>query len=54
MIVGIPPFFDKNKHKMYKKITSGELNFPDPIKHKIPMSENAKDLITKLLVKDYS
>ena len=45
MIVGIPPFFDKNKHKMYSKIKSGTINFPDPIKHKISMSDEAKDLI---------
>jgi serum/glucocorticoid-regulated kinase 2 len=53
MIVGIPPFFDKNKHKMFSKIKSGNLNFPDPVKHKIFVSEEAKDLISKLLNRDY-
>lgn len=52
MIVGIPPFFNRNKHKMYNLIKSGSINFPDPIKHKIFVSEEAKDIIVKLLNKD--
>jgi len=52
MIVGIPPFFNRNKHKMYNLIKSGSINFPDPIKHKIFVSEDAKDIICKLLNKD--
>lgn len=52
MIVGIPPFFNRNKHKMYNLIKSGSINFPDPIKHKIMVSDDAKDLICLLLNKD--
>jgi serine/threonine protein kinase len=52
MIVGIPPFFNRNKHKMYNLIKSGTINFPDKIKHKIDVSPVARDVICKLLHKD--
>lgn len=52
MIVGIPPFFHRNKHKMYHFIKESKVNFPDPVRHKITVSEQAKDLILKLLDKD--
>lgn len=52
MIVGIPPFFNRNKHKMYNLIKSGTINFPDKIKHKIDVSPVARDIICKLLHKD--
>jgi len=51
MMVGIPPFFHKNKHRMYFLIKESPVNFPDPVKHGIEMSNNAKDLIKKLLEK---
>lgn len=51
MIVGIPPFFHRNKHRMYFFIKEGNVTFPDPIKHKIEVSPDAKDLIVKLLDK---
>lgn len=52
MIVGIPPFFHRNKHKMYHFIKESKVNFPDPERHKITVSEDAKDLILRLLNKD--
>ena len=52
MLVGIPPFFHKNKHRMYFLIKESPVNFPDPAKHGIEMSPNAKDLIKKLLDKN--
>ena len=52
MIVGIPPFFHKNKNKMYHFIKESKVNFPDPDRHKIFVSENAKDLILRLLDKN--
>lgn len=54
MIVGIPPFFHRNKHKMYHFIKESKVNFPDPVKHKIFVSEDAKDLILRLLDKNKS
>ena len=47
MLCGIPPFYCDNTEKMYDLITRAELRFPK----KIPLSENSKDLIKKLLVK---
>ena len=52
MIVGIPPFFHRNKNKMYHFIKESKVNFPDPERHKIFVSEEAKDLILRLLDKN--
>lgn len=52
MIVGFPPFYHKNQSTMYELIEKFPVKFPDPDKHKILMSEEVKDLITKLLEKD--
>ena len=52
MLVGIPPFFHKNKHQMFFLIQEANVTFPDPQKHKIYVSPNAQDLINKLLAKN--
>ena len=52
MIVGIPPFYNSNKHKMYYMIEHGEIKWPTQEKHQISVSKEAKDLISHLLVKD--
>ena len=52
MIVGIPPFFHRNKHKMYHFIKESKVNFPDPERHKISVSDDAQDLILRLLDKN--
>lgn len=33
MIVGIPPFYNSNKHKMYKLIEEGPIRWPSMEKH---------------------
>ena len=48
MIIGIPPFYHKNKHHMYMLITEAPVKYPDPVKHGIKISEEAKDLINKV------
>ena len=48
MFFGIPPFFCDNQEKMYQLITRADLRFPK----KINISETAKDLLAKLLIKD--
>ena len=48
MLYGIPPFYSKNTEKMFELITKAEIKYPK----KIQVSENAKDLISKLLIKD--
>lgn len=52
MIVGIPPFYHKNRDHMFYLIKEAAIKYPDPKKHGISVSENAKDLINKLLDKD--
>ena len=49
---GRPPFLDKNNHRLGLLIKKGKIIFPDPVKHKIDMSEELKDFITKLLERD--
>jgi serum/glucocorticoid-regulated kinase 2 len=52
MLIGIPPFYHKNKATMYKMIKEKDPRFPDPQKHGIGISEQAEDLIRLLLNKD--
>lgn len=52
MIVGFPPFYHKNQNTMYDLIEKFPVKFPDPVRHGIPMSDEAKDMITQLLEKD--
>ena len=47
MLCGIPPFYCDNVEKMYDLITQSELKFPK----KLNLSDAAKDLISKLLIK---
>jgi len=46
MLVGIPPFYNKDKEAMYDKILRSELKFPRGL------SQVAKDIIRKLLNRD--
>lgn len=46
MLVGVPPFYTKNRQKLYQNIKSAELTLEDWL------SSNAKDLLSKLLTKD--
>lgn len=46
MLTGLPPFYDKNRERMYKKIMSAPLVFPDHI------GSEARDLITKMLERE--
>ena len=52
ILVGVPPFFHRNKHRMYFLIKESQVNFPDPAKHGIEVSKQAQDLIKKLLDKN--
>jgi serum/glucocorticoid-regulated kinase 2 len=49
MATGRPPFMHKNHHQLGLLIRNGNIIFPDPVRHKILMSDNLKDLISKLL-----
>jgi serine/threonine protein kinase len=50
--IGRPPFLDKNHQKLGRLIKKGKIIFPDPVRHKIDMSEELKDIITSLLERD--
>ncbi len=50
IIIIQPPFFDKNKDKLYKKIIFNEPDFTKSLSVKI--SNEAKDLILRLLDKN--
>ena len=57
LLYGITPFFNKNKNRMYELIETGELKFPktitiEDVTKPLKVSEDAKSIITKLLVKD--
>jgi len=48
MATGRPPFMNKNHHKLGMMIRGGAIIFPDPVKHKIFMSDNLIDIIKKV------
>ena len=48
MLIGIPPFYNKNKHQMYYLIQHASMKWPDKVKHGIEVSDEAKDLVTKV------
>lgn len=48
MIIGIPPFYNQNKHQMYYLIQHAPIRWPQKEKHKIDISPEAQDLITKV------
>jgi hypothetical protein len=52
MIIGIPPFYDKNRNKMFMNIESAPIRWPDQTKHGISVSALAQDLILSLLNRD--
>jgi serine/threonine protein kinase len=52
MIVGIPPYYHKNRETMFTMIKTKSVKYPDLQKHGIYVSEEAKDVIDKLLTKN--
>lgn len=52
--IGRPPFLDKNHQKLGRMIKKGKIIFPDPIRHKIDMSDELKDIIIQLLDREPS
>lgn len=49
MLIGIPPFYNKNKHQMYYLIQNAPIRWPDRVKHGIDISDSAKDLVEKVI-----
>ena len=52
MTTGRPPFMHQNHHKLGQLIRQGHIIFPHPERHGIKMSDELKDIITKLLERD--
>jgi len=53
MLTGLPPFYDKNRQELYNNIKSMEIDFlNDEELEKKGVSDEAKDLLSKILVKD--
>ena len=52
MITGRPPFMNKNNHKLGILIRQTDIIFPDAERHGIPMSDELKSMISKLLEKN--
>ena len=48
LLCQFPPFYGENTRKLFSKILKGEFTFPSP--YWDGMSENAKDLISRMLV----
>lgn len=52
MIVGIPPFYHKKREVMFRMIKEKSIKYPDLKRHGIYISDEAKDLINQLMMKD--
>jgi serine/threonine protein kinase len=52
MLIGVTPFFNKNKNMLMMKIKNSRVVFPDRKKYKIDYSDEIMELITSLLEKD--
>ena len=52
MLIGVTPFFNRNKQMLFTKIKNSKVIFPDRKKYKIDFSDELIDLVTKLTIKD--
>ena len=53
MLTGLPPYYDKNRQALYNNIKNKEIDFlTDKDLEEKSVSDEAKDLLSKLLVKD--
>ena len=54
MLIGLTPFFNKNRNALFTKIQNSKVIFPDRKKYKIEYSDGVMDIIESLLNKDKS
>ena len=52
MLIGVTPFFNRNKNMLFTKIQSAKVIFPDRKKYRIDYSDEIIDLVVQLLNKD--
>ena len=54
MLIGVTPFFNRNRQVLMSKIKHSKIVFPDRKTYRISYSDEIVDLISKLLRKDKS
>ena len=54
MLIGVTPFFNRNRDMLLQKIQRAKVVFPDRTKYKIDFSDDIVDLVNKLLDRDKS
>lgn len=52
MLIGVTPFYNRNRNMLLMKIKNSKVIFPDKNKYKIEYSDEIQDIICKLLNKD--
>jgi len=52
MLIGVTPFYNRNRNMLLMKIKNGKVIFPDRTRYRIDYSDEIVDLIAKLLHKD--
>ena len=52
MLIGVTPFYNRNRNMLLMKIKNSKVIFPDKTKYKIDYSDEIVDLICKLLTKE--
>lgn len=52
MLIGVTPFYNRNRNMLLMKIKNSRIIFPDKTRYKIEYSDEIVDIITKLLSKD--
>jgi serine/threonine protein kinase len=52
MLIGVTPFFNRNKNMLLTKIKNSKVVFPDRKKYRIDYSDDVMDIILRLLIKD--
>ena len=52
MMIGVTPFYNRDRNQLLKKIGEAKVVFPDKKKYKIDYSDEFVDIVIKLLNKD--
>mmetsp|Transcript_38615 Transcript_38615/g.27939 ORF Transcript_38615/g.27939 Transcript_38615/m.27939 type:complete len:105 (+) Transcript_38615:1231-1545(+) len=52
MIIGVTPFYNRNRQVLVSKIKNSKVVFPDRTKYKVDYSDDLMDCVTQLLVKN--
>ena len=54
MLIGVTPFYNRNRNMLLMKIKNSKVIFPDRTRYRIDYSDEIVDLIVNLLAKDKS